>query len=752
MNPSICRGATAAVLAFAALWPWRAHAQTAPAAEPVAATQAPASAPAAPASGAPGHAASAPATPASAAEPTVTLKAVQVTAKAQRLNEARTGIQTQTGASTYTFDSAAIAAMPGGDNVQLNQVLLQAPDVAQDSFGQFHVRGEHNGLQYRLDGVILPEGISVFGQSLDPRLIASVSLVTGALPAEYGLRTAGIIDVQTKTDAIEPGGSISLYGGSHHTVQPSINYAGGSGDIHYFISADALSSGLGIESPDGSANPLHDHTRQSHAFGYVEDILDPNNRVSAALGSAVGEFQIPNRVGLQPPLGLNVNGQTTYASANLNEHQHEVTQFGFVSLQHSDGPLDWQSSVVARYSSLTFTPDPVGDVLFNGISQAAFKRNEALAFQTDAAYKLNPAHTLRAGVFVQRDGSLSLTTSQVLPTDATGTQTSTVPESIADNANKVEWIESVYLQDEWTLRPDLTLNYGARFDNYTAFSSAHQLSPRLNVVWNATKSTVVHAGYSRYFSPPPFELVGNETVSKFANTTAASAVARADTPMAERANYVDLGVDQTLAPGLTAGLDTYYKRSRQLIDEGQFGAPIILTPFNYALGTQYGTELKLNYVQRNLSSYGSLAFQTAKGTQIDSAQFNFSAADLAYINNHYIDLDHEQKVTASAGASYLWQGTRYSADAVLGSGLRADLVLPNGSDIPNGTHLPYYTQVNLGASHRFAAATPGEFTLRLDVINALDRVYEIRNGTGVGVGAPQYGPRRGYFLGVSKAL
>jgi hypothetical protein len=102
---------------------------------------------------------------------------------AQHLNEARNGIQTQTGASIYTINEAAITAQPGGDNQLLNQVIMQAPDVAQDSFGQFHVRGEHNGLQYRLNGIILPEGISVFGQSLDPRLIFSLTLITGALPA-----------------------------------------------------------------------------------------------------------------------------------------------------------------------------------------------------------------------------------------------------------------------------------------------------------------------------------------------------------------------------------------------------------------------------------------------------------------------------------------------------------------------------------------------------------------------------------------
>ena len=676
---------------------------------------------------------------------------VEVTARIKRLNDARTGIQTQTGASIYTLDSAAINAMPGGDNVQLNQVLLQAPEVAQDSFGQFHVRGEHNGLQYRINGLILPEGISVFGQSLDPRLIESVTLVTGALPAEYGLRTAGIIDVKTKTDAIEPGGSISIYGGSHGTVQPSISYAGGSGDIHYFVSADSLSNGLGIESPDGSSTPLHDHTHQHHAFGYVEDVLDPDNRLAVGAGTSVGSFQIPNQRGLQPSLGLDVDGQTTYPSENLDENQREITHFGFLSFQHSAGALDVQTSVIGRYSSLNFTPDPLGDLLYNGIAQDAYKRNTAVALQSDAAYKLNASHTIRGGVFVQRDLSLSRTTSSVLPVDAAG-NAGNVPESIVDNGSKVELMESVYLQDEWLLVPGLTLNYGARFDNLEAYTKGHQLSPRVNVVWNATPSTTVHGGYSRYFSPPPFELVGSEDVAKFANTTAAPETTQADTPKAERANYFDFGVDQTILPGFTAGIDAYYKRSKDLIDEGQFGAPIILTPFNYAHGKQYGAELKLNYVHRDFSVYGNVAFQSARGQDIDSAQFNFGADDLAYIQNHYIHLDHEQRVTGSAGASWLLQGTRFSADMIVGTGLRADQTLADGSSIPNGAHLPTYTQVNLAASHKFQLGAAGDVTLRVDVVNAFDREYEIRDGTGVGVGAPQFGPRRGFFFGISKSL
>jgi outer membrane receptor for ferrienterochelin and colicins len=104
----------------------------------------------------------------------------EIVVTAQRLDAARDTIQPQVGASTYALNRQAIQALPAGENTPLNQVLLQAPGVAQDSFGQLHIRGEHNGLQYRLNGVILPEGLSVFGQSLSPRLAGDVQLNTGA--------------------------------------------------------------------------------------------------------------------------------------------------------------------------------------------------------------------------------------------------------------------------------------------------------------------------------------------------------------------------------------------------------------------------------------------------------------------------------------------------------------------------------------------------------------------------------------------
>ena len=675
---------------------------------------------------------------------------VQVNA---RLNAARDQIQPGLGASVYTVDSQAIQSAPGGENVALNTVILQAPGVAQDSFGQLHVRGEHNGLQFRLNGVILPEGLSVFGQALSPRLAGKVALITGALPAQYGLRTAGIVDISTKSK-FDNAGAINLYGGSHGEFSPSVEYGGGDGVTNGFASASWRTSDLGVESPDGQATPLHDHTDQVQAFGYLERAIDDQSRVSLILGSSVERFQIPNRAGLAPDilvgpaanLPLDVNGRTTLPSGALNETQKEVTHYAVASYLKTTDRFTGQLSVFARYSSLAFAPDPAGTLLYNGIAQTATKEDAAGGVQAEGVFKLNDAHTARAGLIATLDRSSSKTASQVIALTPSGAQVSSAPVKIIDNGASTAKTVSLYLQDEWTLSDALTLNYGLRYDRFEGRQTEDQVSPRVNLVWKQDAATTWHAGYARYFSPPPFELVASATLAKFANTTAAAVSGLNDPPKSERANYFDIGVEHTVFKGLTVGLDTYYKKSRNLVDEGQFGAPIILTPFNYADGIQYGAELSVSYNHGPLQTYANLAYGVARGRNIISSQFNFDPAELAYIRTHYIYLDHAQRFTGSAGASYRMGATILSGDLIYGSGLRRD------GDVPNGRGGAPYTVVNLSAKRGCELGLFGQVDVRLDVINAFDKVYEIRDGTGVGVGAPQFGARRGLFIGVRKAI
>jgi len=668
--------------------------------------------------------------------------ALDLNVVARQLEAARTSIQPRTGASTYTITQQSIDAQPGGENNPLNQVILQAPGVSQDSFGQIHVRNEHANVQYRIDGVILPEGVSFFGQSLSPRIASSIDLITGTLPAEYGLRTSGIVDIQTKSGAFTPGGSVGMYGGSHGWLEPSGEYGGSIGHFNYFATGDYLQNGIGIENPTGSYHPIHDDTQQGHGFAYLEDIIDTTSKVSAIFGTYRGQFDIPNSPG--QPTNFTVNGVSTFDSSALDESQREINHYGVLAYLQSRENVDFQVSGFTRYSSLTFRPDQLGDLLFNGVAQDAYRRSIASGLQAEGSYKLTSDHTLRSGVIVTGERTTSSTTSLVLPASG-GMQTLDTPFPITDDGAKTGWTYSVYLQDEWHLLPTVTVNYGGRFDVVDAFTHENQLSPRLNTVWKATPTTSVHAGYANYFTPPPFELVSITSVNKFVNTTAEPPSLTNTTVKAERSHYFDVGVDQQILPGLKAGIDAYYKYSRNLIDEGQFGAPIILTPFNYHTARNMGVELTTNYVKGPFSYYGNLSIAQQKAEGISSAQFNFSPDDLAYIASHPIHTDHDQLLTASAGMSYLWEDTRFSVDILAGSGLRQD----NGF-APNGGSLPSYEQVNFGISHRFEHAPGGPVEVRLDLINVLDEVYEIRNGTGVGVGAPQFGPRRTVFAGIKK--
>lgn len=670
---------------------------------------------------------------------------IDIDVTSQRLDVARQQIQPDLGASTYKFSPDALQDIPGGDNTPLNQVLLQAPGVAQDSFGQIHLRGEHANIQYRLNGVELPEGLSVFGQAIAERFADSLTLITGALPAQYGFQTAGVIDIQTRSGTNDPGGSVSLYGGSWNWVQPGIQYGGRSGSYDYFISLDGLHDDRGIENPTAKFSAIHDTTNQFHGLAYLSDIIDPDTRVTLILGGFAGSFQIPNNPG-QVPAGWNVNGLTTFDSAKLNENQAETTEFAIVSLQKQIGDVDAQMSVFNRTSSLHFSPDGVGDLLFNGIAQEATRQDVATGLQGDGSWKASDTHTLRAGFLAQIEEATSTTESSVLPVNAAGAQTSTTPLLIGDNQIASGGLYGVYAQDEWKLAPTLTMNYGLRFDAVEQFTHESQVSPRVNLVWKPLDGTTAHIGYARYFVPPPYEALSGEDLAKFANTTAAPAVTEDSPVRAERSHYFDVGVSQVVLPGLTTGVDAYYKISNNLIDEGQFGAPIILTAFNYAHGLQEGVEWTGSYDVGPLSIYGNVAWSRAMGKDINSAQYNFAVQELAFIQDNWIHLDHDQTWSASAGGAYTFNPdsttpTRISGDLLFQSGLRAST-----ATIPNGVALPSYVTANFSVVQRLRPGTD----LRLDVLNLMDTVYEIRNGTGVGVGAPQYGIRRTILAGVTQ--
>lgn len=660
------------------------------------------------------------------------------------LDAARNSLSPDTGSSQYVITAQSIQALPLGASTPLNQVLLQAPGVVQDSYGQLHVRGDHANLQYRINGIMLPESISGFGQTLDARTIQSVKLLDGALPAQYGERTAAVIDITTKSGAeLGNGGVVGLTGGSFGTVNPYASYWGNRGKWSYFFTANYMENNVGIENPTGSRDPVHDHTNQVKGFGDISYLINNDTRLSFMFGVTNNRFQIPNNPGQVPQFGY--LDQVGFNSADLNELQNEQTRFGMLALQGKLGDTNYQVSVGQRYSGLQYYPDSIGDLMFNGVASQINQADRASTLQADFATPWGGTHTLRYGLYYEYDRAFTNTNSLVFPANLDGSQASTAPFNIYTGDRILAKTAAVYVQDEWDISDNWTLNYGVRGDRYSAFREESQLSPRVGVVWQATGSTTVHAGYSRYFTPPQTELISTSNIEAFANTTNAVKNYGNNTPLTERSNYFDVGVSQNIGTDWTLGLDTYYRKVSRLQDEGQFGTALVYSTFNYKYGRVRGAEFSATYNHGPLSAYFNAAYSRAMGKDVITSQYNFGIDELAYIANNWIHLDHDQKLTSSGGVSYaINDTTKVGADYLFGSGLRED------GAVPNGLSLPYYFQLNVNVSHDFNFERVGKLHTQLALINALDRVYEMRSGTGVGVGAPQFGPRRGLYLTLEK--
>lgn len=653
-------------------------------------------------------------------------------------NSARARIAPNLGAVAYRMGQAQINTTPGGENAAFNQVLLRMPGVVMDSFGEEHVRGEHGGLTYRINGVLLPEGLNGFGQELDTRIIDSVTLMTGTLPAQFGFRTAGIVDVTAKSGNSLNNREVSLYGGSYNSFNPSFQVGGTKGQWEYFVSGSFNRNNIGIENPTPAFRATHDVTEQGKAFGYASYHFDDTSRISLLTSVSDANFEIPNAAGLPKLYAIQNVGDVQ--SQDVNDRQNEQNYYVVLSYQKTGQRLNYQISPYFRYGGIHYTPDPVRDMVFQGVAEKENNTFTTGGLQFDASYEAFTTHTIRFGMLGQYTSEKLWTRTDVLPVDESGFQTSTNPVSIQDNTGNWAAEAGAYLQDEWKLLKGVTLNYGVRYDRFeSSFDHEGQASPRANLVWEVDRSTTVHFGYSRYFAPPTAQYIGQATLLKFAGTTNSPENFNATATKVERSNYFDIGLSHRFPQGLSITVDGFYKQARNLGDLGQFGRAVILTPFSYRTGKVYGAEFGGNYHYKGLAVFGNFSFVNTAAKDVNSAQYQFPADELAYIKNHAIKLDHEGEFTSSAGASYGWAGNKAYVDFLYGYGLR--------SGFANTGKQPSYHIINIGYEHTFKNIRPLKgLKLRMDVMNLFDERYQIRNGSGLGVFMSQYGQRRAGYL------
>lgn len=638
------------------------------------------------------------------------------------------------GANQYTMTSQDIDNLPAGANTAVSDVLAQMPGVAIDQNQQIHIRNtEGPQFQYQINGVLVPLDINTnppFLSMINPMFIKQVDLLDGILPARYSYATGGVVDIETKDGCEQPGGSATILGGQRATFQPSVQYGGCAGKLSYYVTTLYNQSNTAFSSATPEPNAIHDWTNQGQGFGVFSYALDPSTTLNVITSAAGSNNQLPNVPGLTPQFTL--AGAGNIPSADISSYLNFRDALGIVSLKGTPTQdLSYQLSYAAHSISEQFKPDNAGELIYQGVASTASHNDLDNTFQGDATWERG-AHTLGTGFYLGLYRVIADDSSLVFPVDDTGAQTSSTPISVVNNAHATNILGGLYVNDLWRIDDKLSANLGLRWDELTGFTGHHQFDPTANLSYLVTPDTTLHGGFARYMQVPSFQGISPTASTSFAGTTA-EGPAGAATPMTEDDYEWDAGVVHHVLPGLTVSEDNFYEVTHDYLDTGQFGVVPIFAPFNYAHGYIWGNELALNYKGGPLSAYANLTVGRNYQKGVATGQFNFSPAELAYIDSNYIVLDHQPNYGISAGASYDWKPYTFGVDAVYSSGLRAGF-----ADLQP---LPTVVQVNLSAQRAITVPGVGQILDRITLLNVLDRVNLIRPAEGIGIFQSAYGPR-----------
>jgi outer membrane cobalamin receptor len=675
--------------------------------------------------------------------------ATEVVVTARKLDEARASVEPSLGASTYALSNGAVENRPGGESSNLVHVMLQMPGVAQGGAGELSVRAQ-TGLQYRINNAIVPDGFTDLADTLRARFADNIQLVTGALPAQYGLQVGGVVNVTSKNGVYARGAEVEAYGGSQGHAETAFEAAGSVGATNLYVSGSYLHDRAGLGSLDGDAHPPHDTTDQFDAFTFIDHIVDAQSRVSLIAGLSSDWNELPNARGLDAataPAGpgfrrpLSVAGVTSYPSEALDGTQRNQTAYGILTYQRSSERLTYQVSASLRGSTLRVSPDPLGDLLFHGVSEAVVNNATSAGLQAEGVYDLSATHKLRAGFVVTAKRDASEAAYLALPVGPDLRQVGDVPSVLTarEAAHRTE--TSFFAQDEWRPLTTLTVNFGLRFDKVAGEGGGSQVSPRLNAVWEPVAGTTLHAGYARYFVPAP-ELDEAGWPRVLAGTSGAAPGPHSNPVRAETDDYFDIGVQQSFED-LKLGLDAYWREAANLLDEVRVGSTVLRRPFNFADGRVRGVEFSATYGAGPVTAWGNLAVARAEGRRIVSGQASFTPAELALVADRFVPTNSDQTVTASFGSTYHWRAFRLSADATYGSGLPRTVA----GETPNEARLSSYVQTNMSAVYRLDGLRDRPLDLRVDASNVFDARYALRDGTSLGGGYPEWGRRRGVVVG-----
>lgn len=637
--------------------------------------------------------------------------------------------------SVATIGRQQLAELPGADNRPITDVVATQAGVVQDALGNIYVRGHHANVQYQIDGVPVPDSVgSMFAASIPVRLIQSLEIQTGGMPAEFGNRLGAVINLVTREAADHPEGNVSVRYGSFNTVEPAAVYAAKLGDkTAAFVGGSFMYSERALDPP--SVDIVHDTGTTGRVFGRLDYQPCECNRYELFAMYARNRYQIPldpnAKPGAPPDKYGNDPAQFVPLDTDATETEHEA--FAAMAFTHKLSKGQVLLAPLYKLSRGTLLGDPehaLGPTSEPDAVTSDVVRSAQHAGGIAAVSWHTGKHLLKAGVqtdFLRGTTRFKLYTR----TDSAGG---------TDQTNAL--LTGAYAQDHVTLG-DIALDYGVRFDQLHVMlengdtDDSFGAGPRLGTSYAFTKNAVGHV-FAGVKWMPPSPLDAASAARALGVVPAAADVAYDLKP--ETDLYSEAGLAARPAHVLSTELTVWGRYAYNQLDDTSIGSTSLQANYNFKRGRAGGVEGSAELrVGPWLSAFLNGSFGFAQGQGIASAKYLFDADALA--DNSWQTLDHAQLFTGNAGATV--RDGRFTLTGVLAyaSGLRTGPT--------NNQHVPAHLRADVSMQYRFVAR---EYPVRvgIDVINLADAQYAYRIGNGF-VGS-SYGAPRSIYLSLSIPL
>lgn len=672
-------------------------------------------------------------------------------------------IQYKASSETYALSRKDIEELPRGNNNELHDVLLTIPSAVYGALKQVHIRQDHANLQFRIDGVPIPETVSTaFSDVITPRAWERADIILGGMEAQYGNKTAALLDITTKSGTKPGFGSAQLFGGSNQTLNPSFEYGGTIGAKFRFYALNSYTTtNRGIDPPTLGHSVFHDQSERNQTFLRGDYQHDNKNNFTWLFLNSVAKYQIPTQPGVPldpsgqmlPLLQASSPGFVPVASQAVNEFQKENNQYSHLVWRHDVNANNYFSLAgYFRHTRATFTTDPLNVLAYTADPSEPFsaadqdRNGYSSGIRLDYTYVHSKEHLIKTGFQIDRTQAVNKTRLFTFGEDAAGNPTGDLLSLNADN-RLIGYRQEFWLQDQWSPNDKWTFNLGVRGDAVQYPVSEGQVSPRVGATYKYNQSNVFHAFYGRMFTPPNLEAISFAKLNT-AGTKAQPEDTTNNTVRAERAHYFEVGSYHALNRYATLELTGWYKLSHFLSDAGQFGTTPLLNYFAFERGWQRGIDGALKVrVSDDLTARANVAWGQCKGYGLQSGHFLLDAKEIADINSPGgVFCDHMQLLTSSAVVSYrIKERTTVTGQMLYGSGLRS---AADEEAKTNSSHSPSYTVYNFSITHIFPLPWKDQkFLLGFDIINLLDQQYFINQGEGsIGLGVAHAGMPRSFFF------